>query len=177
MDATGNSMATMLAHADGSVDVYMIGGNLSALLVDLAGLEFGKAILAALGMPGQADVACLIGQFGLQRGVLSTRTLLLDTSQAVISGSGTIDLGTEKLNYQLRTQSKHFTIGSLPAPIGIGGTFKKPSIGPDLASLGARGGAAAGLGFLAAPLALLPTIQFGIGDADRCGPLLSGPRK
>ncbi|HEY2133188.1 MAG TPA: AsmA family protein [Acetobacteraceae bacterium] len=177
IDATGNSLAAMLAHSDGSVDVYMIGGNLSALLVDLAGLEFGKAMLSALGIPEQTDVACLIGQFALQQGVLSTRTLLLDTSQAVISGSGTIDLGTERLNYQLKTKSKHFTIASLPAPIGIGGTFKNPSIGPDLASLGARGGAATGLGILAAPLALLPTIQFGVGDADRCGPLLSGTHK
>ena len=30
----------------------MAGGNLSALIVDLAGLEFGNALLSALGVPG-----------------------------------------------------------------------------------------------------------------------------
>jgi AsmA family protein len=99
--------------------------------------------------------------------------LLLDTSDAVASGTGTIDFGAEQLNYELRTEPKHFRIGSLPAPIKITGTFQNPSIGPNVAKLGARGGAAVGLGLLAAPLALLPTIQFGVGDDNRCGALLS----
>ena len=37
--------------------------------------------------------------------------------------------------------------------------------------------AAVGLGFLAAPLAILPTIQFGIGDDNRCQGLIARGRK
>jgi AsmA family protein len=176
IDTSGNSVSTMLGRGNGGLDLYMSGGNLSALLVDLSGLQFGKALFSALGLPERTEVLCLIGLFNLQRGVMTTRTLLLDTSEAVISGTGTIDFGAEKLNYELKTEPKHFTIGSLPAPISITGTFKNPSTGPDVAKLGVRGGAAVGLGLLAAPLALLPTIQFGVGDDNRCGALLSrGP--
>ena len=175
--ATGNSLASLLAHGDGTLDLSMHGGSLSALLVDLAGLEFGKAVLSAIGLPHQATIACLIGDFTLKNGVLFTRRMLLDTSESVIDGTGTIDLANERLRYVIRTRSKHFSIGSLPAPMGIGGTFKHPQVGPDLVKLGLRGGAAVGLGFLAGPLALLPTIQFGVGEKNRCAALQTAPAK
>jgi AsmA family protein len=73
---------------------------------------------------------------------------------------------------RLSTEAKHFTIGTLHAPINITGTLKKPSIMPG-AELLARGGAAAGLGIAFPPLALLPTIQFGTGDDHRCDNLLA----
>eukprot|EP01037_Dinobryon_pediforme_P001392 gene1392-1413_t len=168
IDTTGNSLAAMLAAGNGKLDLYMSGGNLSALLVDLSGLQFGNALLSALGIPDRAQLECMIGQFALQRGVLQTRTMLIDTSESLISGRGDIDIGRERLNYEIKTETKHFSIGSLPAPIGISGTFKSPSIGPDAATLGIRGGAAAGLGVLFPPLALLPTIQLGVGDDNRC---------
>jgi hypothetical protein len=77
-------------------------------------------------------------------------------------------LGKEVLDLRLRTDSKNFSIGSLPTSIGITGSFKSPEIAPDLAELGARAGAAAGLGVLFAPLALLPTIQLGVGENSQC---------
>ena len=172
IDTAGNSLAEMLGHGNGKLDLYMSGGDLSALLVDLSGLEFGNALLSALGLPNRAKLECLIGQFALQHGVLQTKTMLIDTSEAVISGHGDIDLGHEKLDYSVKTESKHFTIGSLPAPIGITGTFKSPKVGPDLGTVGVRAGAAVGLGVLFPPLALLPTIQLGVGDDNRCGRLM-----
>jgi uncharacterized protein involved in outer membrane biogenesis len=173
IDAHGNSLAAMLAAGNGKLDLYMSGGNVSALLVDLSGLQFGNALLSALGIPDRAELQCLIAQFDLRRGVLATKTMLIDTNESIISGRGDIDVGHEKLNYEIKTETKHFSIGSLPAPIGISGTFKNPSIGPDLATLGVRGGAAVGLGFLLPPLALLPTIQLGVGDDNRCRRLLA----
>jgi hypothetical protein len=39
----------------------MSGGDLSAVLVDLSGLHFGKALLSALGMPDKTRVQCFVG--------------------------------------------------------------------------------------------------------------------
>ena len=47
---------------------------------------------------------------------------------------------------------------------------------PDPVELGARGGAAVGLGIIALPLALLPTIQLGIGEDNRCEGLVRRAR-
>lgn len=173
LDSTGNSIATWAADGNGGAALYMTGGNLSALLVSLSGLEFGNALIAALGLPKQTDVRCFVGDFALQHGIFDTRTLLLDTGTAIVRGGGTVNLHNEAIDYRIQSKPKHFSIGSLPAPIDIGGTMKKPSIGPAKEPLAVRGGAMVALGIVAAPLALLPTIQFGVKDPHVCQELVS----
>ena len=169
LDTTGNSTATMLANGNGSLQLTMAGGgDLSALLVALSGLQFGNALLSALGIPDRDKIECFVADFVLQRGELQTRALLLDTTSDITSGSGTINLRAETLNYEVKTEAKHFTIGALPAPISITGSFKDPGALPDITKLAVRGGVAAGLGVLFPPAAILPTIQFGVGDDHRC---------
>jgi uncharacterized protein involved in outer membrane biogenesis len=172
IDAVGNSLAQMLDNGRGGVKLAMVGGDLSAVLVDLSGLEFTNALLSALGMPKRAQVECFITEATLNRGAFWLQALVLDTSEAVVTGTGGVNLRDEQLDMQLRTESKHFSIGSLPAPINIGGTLKSPAIrpGPELAL---RGGVAVGLGFIFPPLAALPTIQFGTGDDHRCDQILA----
>jgi hypothetical protein len=53
---------------------------------------------------------------------------LLDTSEGTLSVAGTIGMTDETLALHVKTDAKHFKIGSLPAPIDIGGTLKKPTI-------------------------------------------------
>lgn len=168
LTSTGNSFSTLMGNGDGGFRVGMGGGNLSALLVDLAGLEFGNALLSALGIPDRATIQCFAIDMSLTHGILNTKTFLLDTSEARVLGTGSINLGTESIDYKLKTDSKHFSIGTLPTPIDLGGTFKKPSISPEVGPLALRAGAAIGLGVLFPPAALLPTIQFGTGDDDAC---------
>jgi AsmA family protein len=172
IDSTGNSVATFLGDGNGGLAVYMSGGNLSALLIDLSGLELGKAILSALGVPTRTNVDCLIADFDLRQGLVTTRALLVDTGEALIGGSGDLNLKTQTINFQAESRSKNFSVGNLPTPIKISGTLKHPSVGVGIAPLAARGGLAVALGFLAAPLALLPTIELGVGDPHKCGELV-----
>ena len=176
IDTRGRSIAEMLGQGDGAVTLGMAGGNLSSLLVDLSGLQLGNAILSALGLPSRTKVECFIADLGLRRGVLNTRTVLIDTDSSLISGTGTIDLRRERLDYALRTEAKHFTIGALTTDIEIGGSFRDPSVRPEMLELGARAGAAVGLGIIALPLAILPTIRFGIGEDNRCEGLVRRAR-
>ncbi|HYZ23017.1 MAG TPA: AsmA family protein [Rhodopila sp.] len=177
IDATGNSVASLLGHGNGEVKMAMAGGDLSALLVDLTGLEFGNALLSALGMPQKTQVQCFVGDLVLQQGVVDFRALTLDTKEAITNVGGTVDLGRETVDLDLKTDAKHFSIGSLPTRIHVGGTFKNPAIRPG-AEVAARAGAAAGLGVLFVPLAVLPTIQFGTSAEEdaRCSTLLQQAR-
>lgn len=160
----GASLGQLLGTGDGGLRLGMSGGNLSALLVDVAGLEFGNALLSALGIPTRATLECFAAEFALTHGLMQTRTFVLDTSEARVLGSGTVNLADEALNLQLKTASKHFSVGTLPTPIDITGHLKSPGIAPEAGPLAARAGAAVGLGVLFPPAALLPTIQFGVGD-------------
>jgi AsmA family protein len=167
--ATGNSVAEMLGHGDGTMQLFMShGGDISALMVDLAGLQVGDGILSLLGIPHKANIQCLVSDFTLTDGQLDTKALLLATTEANILGSGSADLSTEKLNLRLSTQATHFSIGSLSTPINIHGTLKDPSVLPAPGPLAARALPAIGLGVLFPPLALIPTIRLGLGDKNAC---------
>ena len=177
IDATGDSLASLIGNGNGELKMAMAGGDLSAVLVDLTGLQFGKALLSALGIPQKTQVECFVGDLGMQRGILDFKAMTLDTGEAITNVGGNLNLGKETLDLALKTDSKHFSVGSLPTRIDIGGTFKDPSIRPG-GEVAARAGAAAGLAALFLPLAILPTIQFGTSEADdaRCGQLLQQAR-
>ena len=169
LDTTGNSVAAMMGNGDGELKLVLLGGgNLSALLVDISGLEFGNALLSAMGVPNRAMIQCFVTDLPLNRGKLDAKVFLLDSTEGRITGSGGIDFTDQTLNFALTTRSKHFSIGSLPGPIDVTGPLGSPSIRPG-AEVVARAGAAVGLGILLTPLgALLPTIQFGVGNDNAC---------
>lgn len=177
IDAQGNSLATLLANGNGEVKMAMAGGDLSAVLVDLTGLHFGNALLSALGVPNKTPVECFVGDLALQRGILDFNPMVLQTGEGITNIGGSIDLRSEQIDMALKTDARHFSIGSLPTRITISGTLKNPSIRPG-GEIAARAGAAAGLGVLFAPLAILPTVQFGTSEQEdaRCGALLQQAR-
>jgi len=168
MEGTGHSIAEILGGADGGASLWMMGGNLSSLLVDLAGLRLGSALVSSLNSSPTTKVECFLADFALRRGMLSSRTLLLETADAVTAGMGTIDLRSEHVDMRLRTQSKHFTIGVLPVPLLISGSLKETQAAPDLGTAG---------GGMAGALTVLPAIQFGVGQGPHCKTLLSQVRK
>ncbi len=164
----GASLATILAHGDGSIRAVMPGGgNINALLVDLMGVELGNAFFAAIGVPEREGIRCMVADLALQHGILVSRVLEVDTTDHIVAGGGRIDLAREVLELTLRSDPKHFTIGKLATPILISGSFKDLHFTPT-PELAIRGGAAIGLGFLFPPAAVLPTIQFGVGDKSPC---------
>jgi AsmA family protein len=174
IDSTGNSTAKMLANGNGELHLFMNEGDLSALLVDLAGLEFGKALLSALGMPSRTDIRCAVSDLELKEGILRPRLLLADTKEANIFGEGLINLQNETLDLRIRTEPKRPGIVSLRGPVVVRGALKKPTIAPEMRPLVTRGAAAVALGALLTPLAaLLPTIELGLGKDNNCAALVS----
>lgn len=132
LKATGNSLAEMLARGDGSLTLFMSGGDVSALLVNMAGLDLARSMFSILGLPSRAPLRCMITEFGLASGVLTAKKFLLDTTQANILGAGSIDLRSEQVSMRITTEPKVPSIARLPLPIDITGPLKNPSVGPGL---------------------------------------------
>lgn len=166
--AKGNSIASLMAAGNGGLTLVLDqGGDITAILPDIMGLQLGNAILTALGLPSHTDIKCFIADMPLKNGIVSTNTLLLETGEARTLGRGTINFKTNTLDYSLTTRAQNPTIASLPGAFNITGPIKSPTVLPGAEILG-RAAAAAGLGFVFPPLALLPTIQLGVGDDSRC---------
>lgn len=178
IDTSGNSVAQMLGNGDGGLKLFMGGGKLRALLVDLVGMDAGKTVLSDLNVPKRARFRCMIADLGLEHGVMNTRTMLIDTDQANIVGTGSADFSSETLHYRVTSDPKHFSIGSPSALIKIGGTFQNPSIAPDSSITGLSTPATTTLGAILAPVAaLIPTVKMGLGENHDCKRLLKAAQK
>ena len=179
METVGNSPAAMMANGNGAASLSMRGGNLSALLQDLGGLEVGRAIYRLLGASEQTPINCMVADVGLGKGTLSTKTFVLDTGEENLYLSGTINFQTQNMDMKLSSEAKHFSILSVKAPIDIDGPLRSPSIAPDAAALAKRGGAAVALGVVLTPVAsLLATLQTGDDTANNdCKDLLAAVKK
>ncbi len=174
LKSTGNSAAELLGRGNGELKLAMTGGDFSALLLDLSGLDFGNALIAALGIQKRTEVRCLVGDFALKDGLLDTRSFVLDTGNTNLVLDGQANLRDETLAMNITTRPKRANIGRLKAPIHISGSFADPKLRPDLLSLGLRSAAAIALGTLLTPLAaLLPTLQLGLGEDHDCKALLA----
>ncbi len=169
LSGRGNSVAQMLAGASGNVDVLMGRGQISNLLLEVAGLDGGEIIKFMLKGDRDVQVRCAAAGFGVQRGLMTPRVLLLDTADTVIYGEGSISLAQETINLTLNPQPKDKSILALRSPLHITGPFGAPKAGPDKGALTARAVAAVALGAVNPLLALAATVETGPGrDAD-CG--------
>src|SRR5690554_2891879 len=166
---TGNSIARMLGSADGEVAVGMGEGQVGNLVLELAGIDIFEALRFLLTGDRVVPIRCAFADFAVEDGVMQARALAFDTTDTLIIGEGSIDLGEETLDLELRPRPKDRSLLTLRSPLVIDGTFADPGFRPDMGRLGVRGAIALTLGSIAPPAALLATIELGPGEDSGCG--------
>ena len=164
----GNSVAALLGSADGEVGLIMGSGRISNLLLEYAGIDIAESLKFLLTEDRNVPIRCAFADFGVTRGMMQSRRLAFDTTDTVIYGEGKVSLRDETLDMTLKPQPKDRSILSLRAPLLVGGTFKDPSFRPDMKRVTLRGLAAAVLGGLAPPAALLAVYEPGPGKDVAC---------
>ena len=171
---TGNSIAHMLASANGEAALIMDGGSVGELTLRLANLDIANSLRLLVGGDKQVPIRCLVGNFNATDGQFAVQDLVLDTPKVNVTGSGSVDFGDESLHLRLAPQSKSFSLASLRGPIAIGGTFKNPVVRPEMGAVIARGSLAVALGAVTAGLGtLIPLLDFGKGQDSNCGALIA----
>ena len=110
------------------------GGNAVVEDVSLT-LAAGEAsFLTVLKLFGDKPVQinCGVSAFGFKDGVARAQTFVLDTQDAIINTEGAVDLKDERLALTIHPDSKGLRIISLRSPLYVGGTFKNPSVSPNI---------------------------------------------
>lgn len=169
----GNSAAQMLGSSSGNVALLMGKGEISNILLEFLGLDGGEVIKFFLRGDRNVQLKCAAAAFDVKDGLMTSRTIVLDTSDTVINGQGKVNLADETLDLLLKPQPKDVSILSLRSPLRIGGTFASPSAGPDKLALGGRAGLALALGVINPLLALAATIETGPGQDADCAQALN----
>ena len=174
LEGRGNSVAQMLATADGEVAAVMGAGEVSNLLLELAGLDIAESLKFLIGKDRSVRLRCAYADFGVDDGVARIRSLAFDTTDTVILGEGSISLRDEALDLVLRPRPKDVSPVSLRVPLEVRGNFKDPKLSPQPGRLVARAALAAALFAIAPPAALLALIETGPGKDVGCRPEVSG---
>src|SRR5205823_5528223 len=92
----------------------------------------------------------------------------------IVDVNGTVNLASEQMNLRVKPETKGLRLFTLRTPFYVQGTFKKPDLALDKKVLAIKGGAAAALAVVAAPVAaLLPLINTGPGEQSPCAKLLA----
>jgi uncharacterized protein involved in outer membrane biogenesis len=169
LTAEGNSVARMAATSDGEVGALMGRGRISNLLMEYAGIDIYESLKFLLTKDKLIPIRCAYADFKVTQGYADARHMAFDTDDTVIFGTGTIDLRNERLDLTLKPRPKDFSLVALRAPLHVDGSFKDPGFHPDVKVMTLRGVAAAVLGSIAAPLALVATVETGPGKDTDCG--------
>lgn len=173
LEGRGNSLAQVLADADGTLGLAMSGGQVSNLVIELAGLDAAEALRLLFQGDRPVALRCAVADVGVRKGVIEARSVVVDTTDTHIKVDGSIDLASEQLDLTLHPLPKDYSLLSLRSPIHVRGTFKDPAIRLD-DQLALRGGVAAVLGTVAAPAAALAAlIESGPGDDADCEHLIA----
>jgi uncharacterized protein involved in outer membrane biogenesis len=177
--SNGSSVAEIMANGDGGITLVMAGGEISALLMELAGLEVADALgVAVSDKNAKYKIRCMVADSDLRGGVLEIKTLVFDTTDTTLTGKGTIDFRDESLKLKIESHPKDPSILTLRAPVNVSGTLKHPTVIPDPAVTTGRVAAMVGLGILLPGIgALIPTIELGLGKDSDCAGLIAAAKR
>ena len=173
----GNSVGRMLATADGKVGLVVANGEISRLMMEKVGLHLWEILELTVTGDQLIELHCGVANFVVKAGVMHADALVLDTAITTIVGTGTIDLGQEKLDLTLNQKTKNTSPVALRSPIHVRGSFDNPDVEVDKGHLAARGLGALALGLINPLLALIPLIDAGPGQDSDCGRLVRDAKR
>ncbi|WP_332877776.1 AsmA family protein [Massilia sp. S19_KUP03_FR1] len=156
----GNTVAAMLGTSNGEIKAVVTEGSVSKFILEIAGLNVANAVAAKLFGDKQVHMNCLAAESAVRNGRANMQRFVLDTDDAVIDVNGYVDLAEERLNLDIRPQTKGTRILTLRTPLYAKGTFSNPDIGPYKTPIALKAGAAAVLASIVSPLAaVLPLVN------------------
>jgi AsmA family protein len=167
----GNSLHEMLATANGTVSAAIFSGAMQTKIAEAASLDLAGALGILAKSDKQTSVRCGVANFEAHNGVLSARTLVVDTESALITGSGAIHMDSETFDLTLRGRPKHAGL-TLHSTVLIRGNLTHPEVRLNAAKVLAQGAAAAALGVVLTPVAaVLAFINPGLAHNADCAAL------
>ena len=164
---TGDSVHAFMASLDGASSLVVGRGVIKSRFADLIGADLFREAFAWMQGKKDTKLTCMVMHLDIQKGLATSRGLLIDTEGVTISGKGTVNLGSERLDLQLTPHPKERSLLSLATPIDIGGTFNNPSVQPNKIAMAKE--AAMGVVTVINPLvALSPMVFDNGGDQNPC---------
>ncbi len=170
----GNNVRSVATSAGGQATFVVPHGKFRKAFAELTGINLinGLGLLLA-DDKSDTNLRCAVAHFDASNGVFRSQNFVFDTDPVRVEGKGSIDMNTETLNLVVTGKPKEFRIGRIRAPILITGPLAHPQIGIRAQDAILQGAAAAALGVLFAPAAILPFVDPGLAKDANCAGILT----
>lgn len=174
LSGAGNSVHQAAANANGEVLIVAPGGEIREAFAELMGINVTKGLGLLLAKDqSKTDLRCAVAHFDAKNGVLTANQIIFDTEPVLGTGKGTINLGTEKIDFRISGHAKEPRLIRVMAPITVKGAIKSPKIGVEAGAAVAQGGIAALLTTLTPLAVILPFVDLGLAKDAACGSLIT----
>jgi len=173
LSGSGSTVANWLGGVSGDVAVMSGRGQFGNLLPVFATLVGGDIIKFVLRGDRNVELRCAALAFDVNKGLMTGRTMMVDTTNAVFIATGQANLATEGLDFVIHPEPKSKNILSIRTPLVLNGTFGAPRGGLQAGPLAGRGLAALALGAVNPLLALAATVETGPGADSDCKGVLA----
>jgi uncharacterized protein involved in outer membrane biogenesis len=168
VSGAGHSVAQIMAGLDGETSLVMGEGRMKtgSLNTLIGGPTQVLGDIFAGGSKGYTTVNCAVVRFPIKKGVATAQPMVLDTDLAQFVGSGTVDLGDEKIDLLVKPEPKKPTINTA-VPVRVGGTLAHPKYSLETLGVARKLGGVIGL-VLFPPAAIVGLGELGVTDDNAC---------
>jgi uncharacterized protein involved in outer membrane biogenesis len=175
LTGTGESVHKFASNANGSVNLVIPHGEIRAVLAELTGIDVAKGLGMLIAKnQQQAELRCGVAAFDADKGKLTAKTIVMDTTNVLITGRGDINLENERIDLAVQGDPKKLRLLRVRTPIKVGGTFLKPHVGVEPVKTILQAGAGTVLATLLTPVAaVLAFIDPGLAKNADCAALLA----
>lgn len=175
IDGTGDSVHEVMADSNGRFTLILPDGQVTSAFAELTGIDVAKGLGLLLTKGDlKAPVRCGVAQFNINDGRMNAENITFDTQDVLIRGSGSVDLGREELDLNIKGEPKKLRLTRLRTPIQIRGHLADPSFGVNPGSVAKQGAIAAALGVLATPFAaILAFVDPGLAKNQNCAAMIA----
>ncbi|HKR87511.1 MAG TPA: AsmA family protein [Phenylobacterium sp.] len=170
LHGAGDSVHKAFSSANGEVMAVVPSGEIRRAFAELMGVDVVKGLGLLLSKDQETTpIRCGVAHFRAVDGVFRADRIVFDTGPVLVTGSGSITMGDEKLDLRAQGHPKKFQLVRVLAPVTAQGSLLHPKLGVQPGPALAQGGAAAALGAFLSPLAaILPFIDPGLAKDANC---------
>ena len=124
----GNSVHEIASSASGVLALSMSHGAMRASMAEMTAATLRGLGLTLTKSDEETPVRCGIATFRAREGVLNAERIVVDTDPVLITGVGSVQLGTEALDFTLRGEPRKARLLRLRTPVSVAGSLKYPSV-------------------------------------------------
>ena len=136
LESQGRSLRELANHANGHIGFILGEGVVANSVLDFLAADILVELFGALNpfteKQGESDLECAVAKLNLSDGIVTLKPFAIRSDRMTTVGGGTLDLTTEKINFDWITKPRKglgISASALTNPyIRLGGTLSKPAI-------------------------------------------------